>query len=83
MSIALWKDLAVLCDHPSLEVKKTAKGNLTRPWATYCLMPTKRKEILKWLKKLKFPDRYEANIKRVVNVGTGKLNGLRVMTTIL
>jgi hypothetical protein len=26
---------------------------------------------------MKFLDRYAANIKRVVNVGTGKLNGLK------
>jgi hypothetical protein len=70
------KDLAVLCDRPSLEVKNTAKGNLTRPRAPYCLMLTKKK-ILKWLKKLKFPDHYAANIKWAVNVGTGKLNGLK------
>jgi hypothetical protein len=41
------------------------------------LKPAERKEILKWLKKLKFPDRYAANIKRAVNVATGKLNGLK------
>jgi hypothetical protein len=41
------------------------------------LKPTERKEILKWLKKLKFPYRYVANIKRVVNVDIGKLNGLK------
>jgi hypothetical protein len=41
------------------------------------LKPTERKEILKWLKKLKFADRYAANIKRAVNIGTGKLNGLK------
>jgi hypothetical protein len=57
------KDLAGLCYRPLLEVKKTAKGNLIRPRAPYCLMPTERKEILKWLKKLKFSDRYAANIK--------------------
>jgi hypothetical protein len=34
------KDLVVLCDRPSLEVKKTAKGNLTRPHAPYCLTPS-------------------------------------------
>jgi hypothetical protein len=28
------------------------------------LKPAERKEILKWLKKLKFPDRYAANIKQ-------------------
>jgi hypothetical protein len=57
------KNLVVLCDRPSLEVKKTAKGNPTRPQAPYYLMSTERKEILNWLKKLKFPDRYVANIK--------------------
>jgi hypothetical protein len=71
------RDLAALCDHPLLEVKTNAKGNLTRPRASYCLKPAKRKEILKWLKKLKFPDRYAANIKRAVNVSTDKLNGLK------
>jgi hypothetical protein len=71
------KDLAALCDRPLLEVKTNVKGNMTRPRASYCLKPTERKEILKWLKKLKFPDRYVANIKRAVNVDTGKLNGLK------
>jgi hypothetical protein len=71
------KDLAILGDDPSLEIKKTAKGNLTRPQAPYCLMLTETKEILKWLKKLKFPDCCAANIKHAFNVGTGKLNGLK------
>jgi hypothetical protein len=41
------KDLAALCNCPSLEAKTNAKGNLTRLQAPYCLKPTKRKEILK------------------------------------
>jgi hypothetical protein len=41
------------------------------------LKPTERKEILKWLKKLKFLDRYASNIKRAVNISNGKLNGLK------
>jgi hypothetical protein len=57
------KDLAALCDCPLLVVKTNAKRNLTRPRAPYYLKLAKRKEILKWLKKLKFPDRYAANIK--------------------
>jgi hypothetical protein len=60
-----------------LEVKTNAKGNLTRPRAPYCLKPAERNEILKWLKKLKFSDRYAANITRAVNIGIGKLNGLK------
>jgi hypothetical protein len=57
------KDLAALCNHPSLEAKRNAKENLTRPHAPYCLKPTERREILRWLKKLKFPDHYASNIK--------------------
>jgi hypothetical protein len=71
------KDLAALCDRPSLKAKPNARGKLSRPKAPYCLKPTERKEVLRWLNTLKIPDRYAANIKRAVNVGTGKLNGLK------
>jgi hypothetical protein len=57
------KDLAALCDRPLLEVKTNAKENLTRPRVPYCFKPAERKKILKWLKKLKFSDRYAVNIK--------------------
>jgi hypothetical protein len=57
------KELAAPCNRPSLEPKKNAKGNLKRPRAPYCLKPTERKEILRWLKKLKFLDCYVSNIK--------------------
>jgi hypothetical protein len=57
------KDLAALYNHHLHEAKRNAKGNLTRPRAPYCLKSTERKEILKWLKKLKFLDRYASNIK--------------------
>jgi hypothetical protein len=71
------KDIADLCNHPLMEPKINAKGNLKRTRAPYFLKPTERKEILRWLKKLKFPYRYTSNIKRAVNVSTGKLNGLK------
>jgi hypothetical protein len=71
------KDLAALCNHSSLEPKRNAKENLERPRTPYYLKLAKRKEILRWLKKLKFLDRYVSNIKRPVNVSTGKLNGLK------
>jgi hypothetical protein len=57
------KDLVAPCDHPSLEAKPNARGNLSRPKAPYYLKPTKRNEVLRWLKTLKFLDRYAANIK--------------------
>jgi hypothetical protein len=40
-------------------------------------MPKEREEIFQWLKKLKFSDRYAANIKREINLNTDKLVGLK------
>jgi hypothetical protein len=57
------KDLVALYNRLSLEPKTNVKGNLKRPWASYCLKPAERKEILRWLKKLKFPERYASSIK--------------------
>jgi hypothetical protein len=57
------KDLAILCDHPSLEAKSNAKRNLSRPHAPYCLKSKERTKILKCLKTLKFLDLYVTNIK--------------------
>jgi hypothetical protein len=57
------KDLAALCDRSLLEAKPNAWGKLRRTKAPYYLKPIERKEVLRWLKTLKFPDRYAANIK--------------------
>jgi hypothetical protein len=57
------KDLAAPSDRPSLEAKPNARGKLSRPKVPYCLKLTERKEVLRWLKTLKFSDRYAANIK--------------------
>jgi hypothetical protein len=57
------KDLAALCNRSSLEPKINVKGNLKRSRAPYCLKSIERKEILRWLEKLKFPNRYASNIK--------------------
>jgi hypothetical protein len=48
------KDLAALCDHSLLEAITNAKENLSRPRFPYYLKSKERKEILKWLKTLKF-----------------------------
>jgi hypothetical protein len=57
------EDLAILCDRPSLEAKLNTRGKLSRPNAPYCLEPIERKEVLRWLKTLKFLDRYVVDIK--------------------
>jgi hypothetical protein len=45
-NINIRKDLAALCNRPSLEAKTNAKGNLTSSRVPYCLKPAERKEIL-------------------------------------
>jgi hypothetical protein len=49
-----WKDLAQLCNRPSLELKSSSG----KPRMTFCLKPKERKEVLIWLKILKFSDGY-------------------------
>jgi hypothetical protein len=51
-SVNARKDLAALCDRPSMKAKPNAKGNLKRPNAPYCLKPTERKLVLRWPKTL-------------------------------
>ena len=67
------RDLAQICKRPTLEL--TEAGG--KPRAPFCLKPKDKKEVLRWMKKLKFPDGYAAGLRRVVNVKTGKLNGLK------
>jgi hypothetical protein len=49
-NVNIRKDLAILCDRPSLEAKPNAMGKLRRPKVQYCLKSTERKEVLRWLK---------------------------------
>ncbi|WVZ91778.1 LOW QUALITY PROTEIN: hypothetical protein U9M48_037904 [Paspalum notatum var. saurae] len=52
-------------DMPWLEVQINSNGKESRPRAPDP-KPEDRKQILKWLQTLKFPDRYAANIKRAL-----------------
>jgi hypothetical protein len=65
------KDLAQLCNRPSLELK--SRGG--KPRAPFYLKARDRKEVLIWLKNLKFPDGYATGFKRAINLDTGKLSG--------
>ena len=67
------KDLARICNRPTLEL--TDSGGKIR--APFCLKPRQKKEVMKWLKNLKFPDGYAAGFRRAVNLKIGKVNGLK------
>jgi hypothetical protein len=48
-----------------------------KPRAPFCLKVKDRKEVMRWMKRLKFPDGYAAGLKRCVNVKTGKIHVLK------
>jgi hypothetical protein len=58
------KDLAQLCNGPSLELKSSSG----KPRALFCLKPKERKEVLIWLQNLKFADGYVAGFRRAMNL---------------
>jgi hypothetical protein len=66
-------DLAVICDRPT----QVLRENGGKPKADYCLKPKQRKEVMKWMKDIKFPDGYAAGFRRSVNLKTMKMNGLK------
>jgi hypothetical protein len=66
-------DLAVICDR-STQVLRENRG---KPKADYCLKPKQRKEVMKWMKDLKFPDGYATGFRRSMNLKTMKMNGLK------
>jgi hypothetical protein len=66
-------DLAQLYNRSSLELKSSGG----KPRAPFCLKPKERKEVLIWLKNLKFPDGYVAGFRRAVNLESGKLSGVK------
>jgi hypothetical protein len=67
------KDLTELCNHSASELNETDG----KPRASFCLKPQQRKEVMRWMKGLKFPDGYTADLRRSVNVTIGKLTGLK------
>jgi hypothetical protein len=68
-----WKDLAQLCNRPSLELKFSSG----KPHASFCLKPKERKEVLIWLQNLKFLVGYAEGFRRAMNLGSGKLSGVK------
>jgi hypothetical protein len=67
------KDLSLLYNRPSLELKSC----VGKPRAPFCLKVRDRKEVLIWLKNLKFADGYAVGFRRAVNLDTGKLSGVK------
>jgi hypothetical protein len=67
------KDLTLIYNRPSLELK--SRGG--KPRAPFYLKGRVIKEVLIWLKNLKFPDGYATGFRRAINLGTEKLSGVK------
>jgi hypothetical protein len=67
------RDLAMLCDRPTQVLNDNGKP----PRALFYLTSKDKIEVMRWMKKIKFPDGYAAGLKRAVNLKTGKLTGLK------
>jgi hypothetical protein len=63
----------MICHRPSLELSESGH----KPCAPLCLKPRERKEVMRWMKNLKFPDGFAADFRMVVNLKTGKLIELK------
>jgi hypothetical protein len=67
------RDLAMLCDRPTQVLNDNGKP----PRALFRLTSKDKIEVMRWMKKIKFPDGYAAGLKRDVNLKTGKLTRLK------
>jgi hypothetical protein len=67
------KDLTELCNCPTLELSETGG----KPRVSFSLKPQQRKEVMQWMKGLKFLNGYAAGLRRSMNVMTEKLTGLK------
>jgi hypothetical protein len=64
----------MICHRPSLEL--SACG--TKPQAPFYMKEKERKEVMTWMKNLKFPDGFATGFRRVVNLKIGMLTGLKI-----
>jgi hypothetical protein len=67
------KGLAELCNRPTLELSKSGG----KVHASFCLKTKQRKEVMKWLKSLTFPDGCATGLRQAVNVMTWMLTGVK------
>jgi hypothetical protein len=71
-------DIATLCDRANLEMKPIkGRKKWRRPKADYVLSIEQRRQVLKWMKTLRFPDGYAHNVNRGVNLTTMRVNDMK------
>ncbi|XP_045833662.1 uncharacterized protein LOC123924740 [Trifolium pratense] len=71
------RDIHDLCRRPELELVDLGNGKVKKPTALYTLSASQRKCVCEWVLQLKFPDGYASNIRKCVDLRTGKLLGMK------
>jgi hypothetical protein len=66
------RDITHVCNHPSLELDE--KGG--KPRAPFLLKVKDKKEVMRWMKRLKFPNGYAIGLKRCVGEPGAALDSL-------
>ena len=61
----------------TLHLKQCPDGSYDKPRAFFSLSPNERDGFYDFLKLVKYPDGYAANISRLVNAKNGRLSGLK------
>jgi hypothetical protein len=72
-------DLQTLCDRPNQEMQPPSgrNKNFNRSKINFVLQIDQRREVLRWIQTLMFPDGYAANLSRRVNLGTRRVNRMK------
>jgi hypothetical protein len=71
-------DQEMLCDRPKLVIPNLVPGKTwKRPKTSFVLKREQRKEVLEWMHDEMFPDGYATNLRKGVNLGTLRINGLK------
>ncbi|CAM8879644.1 unnamed protein product [Rhodiola kirilowii] len=74
------KDIAIYCHRPELELKSVRHRMVARK-VKYCLNKDQQLVVLQWLKTLKFPDGFSADLGRHVDIDKRKLVGYKTHDT--
>jgi hypothetical protein len=67
------RHISHVCNRPSLELDE--RGG--KPRAPFVLKVKDRKEVMIWMRRLKFPDGYATGLKQCVNMMAGRIHGLK------
>ncbi|KAL0416146.1 UNVERIFIED_CONTAM: hypothetical protein Slati_3446500 [Sesamum latifolium] len=70
-----WKDLAIICNRPELQIDERRPNVM--PKAVYTLTKNQKRNVCEWVKCLRFPDGYASNLFRCIDMMELRLHGMK------